>query len=115
MTQTHEPLSLPASAGLTAKEEEATLKKAFPEVEKGTTAEISAELKDAYERAIAGEAAYREYKLQVLNKIRLAIGSAQTATVDGIPVASRRVFKRAEYIVPETEIDAFWPANGKTS
>jgi len=115
MTQTHEPLILQAPVGLTAEEEQNQLKAQFPDVVKGTSQEVPAELRDAYRYALMAEEYWKNQKTLALNQMRRLIGTAQTATVDGVPVASRRVFKRSEYVVPETEIDAFWPANAKTS
>lgn len=115
MTQTHVPPVLQAPVGLTPKEEEDALKAQFPDMVKGTTSEIPADLRDAYRYALMAAEYWESQKTLALNQIRRQIGTAQTATVDGVPVASRRTFKRKEYVVPETEIDAFWPANAKTT
>lgn len=114
-SQVQVPPVLQPPIGKTAQEEEVELKGQVPAMVKGATAEIPAELKDAYDYALMAIGYWEEQKTLVLNQIRRNIGDAQTATVNGVPVAQRRVFTRKEYVVPATEIDAFWPVKSSTA
>jgi hypothetical protein len=106
------PPQLQAPPGLTAKEQEEKLKADFPTVQKGHTAEIPKELEDAYRYAANAVDYWENQKRLVLNQIRAHIGSAQTATVNGIPVVSRRSYKVEEKVIPSHWVDGFWPATG---
>jgi hypothetical protein len=118
MTQTHEvpstmPPQLVPPVGQTTEDQETALKGAFPTVVKGTSAEIPVELRDAYLYALMARSYWEEQVRLVTNQMRIHARNAQTVTVNGVPVAQRRVFPRKEYVVPATEIDAFWPTTRK--
>lgn len=96
--------------GLTPQEAEDILRTAFPEMDKGVKVEIPAELAQAYQQAQEALDAWK-LRLVALNvQVRRHLGSAQTATFNGVPVCSRRMYHRESYTMPATDVDALYRA-----
>lgn len=112
MTQAQAPKQYVAPDGMTAKEEEAKLKADFADVNQGSEGEIPADLANAYRYIHRALDYWKDQEKLVNNQIRRHLGNAQTAVVDGIPVAQRRVYKVPEHVRPEHWVDSFWPATG---
>lgn len=106
------PAQLADPTGETAREQAERLKAQYPDVRKGTTAEIPAELEAAYRYAQLALDYWRNQQTLIANQIRTHVGTAQTATCNGVPVCGRRVYQVPEKVVPAHVVDGFWPATG---
>lgn len=101
-------------AGQTAKDEEATLKEQFPQVQKGLAREVPEHLRDEYVAACEAITAWETRKTLILNQARRYMGDAQIGAINGEPVFSRRRYTVQEHVVPAYDVDGLWPANTKS-
>jgi hypothetical protein len=109
------PAQLPAPPdGMSIEEEREKIRADYPGIRKGSSQEISPELAHTYKYAMMARAYWKQQVELAQNLIRKEMRDAQTATVDGIPVAGRRITPYKEYTVPARDVDAIYPASKRT-
>lgn len=83
-----------------------TIRTIWPDHVEGETADLSAIAAELDERArLKASVAVADKRIKVIdNTIRLALGDAETGTVDGVPVITYRSSLRAGYVVEPTTV-----------
>jgi hypothetical protein len=85
----------------------------YPKMVKGTTAEVDPALVDTYNYAKFAAAYWEEQARAAVLRIREQQGDAEKATVNGVPVFSRRQYPVKGYWVDPRENDALYPVAGR--
>jgi hypothetical protein len=88
---------------------ETALGRLYADLDPEGVAEVPLSAAVEYRLALAACRAAESRKQRAVNTLRSLMGTAKTATADGVDVAERRVGKRAGYQVAPKVIDGLWP------
>jgi predicted phage-related endonuclease len=88
---------------------ETALGRLYADLDPEGVAEVPLSAAIEYRLALAACRAAESRKQRAVNTLRALMGTAKTATADGVDVAERRVGKRAGYQVAPKVIDGLWP------